>query len=178
MMNKKVQRLGFAFGGALLLTVLWVRLVPGGPTTSVAEPSIMASPSPVGTDISEGAEPSPTMSPDASAIPEVPVSTGSPASELGTSTGLLTYAVNTFELQGFPPDAEPGTKLEIWAAWEPPVVKAPRYQRILREVTLEKVVAGLTPESPATALLLVRPQDLAKLIYADRWGALTVAILP
>jgi hypothetical protein len=43
---------------------------------------------------------------------------------------------------------------------------------------LEKVVPGLTPDAPATALLQVKVKELADLLYADRWGELSVAALP
>jgi hypothetical protein len=42
--------------------------------------------------------------------------------------GRRAYAVAVPELKGLPPEAIPGTRLELWVAWDPPVTKQPRVQ--------------------------------------------------
>jgi hypothetical protein len=98
--------------------------------------------------------------------------------QIATTNPAVIRTMRTFDLQGLPPNAAAGTVLELWVAWEPPIVDAPRYQKLLPEVILEKVIPGLTPEAPATALLQVKTKELADLLYADRFGELSVAALP
>ena len=176
-MNRRVQRLGFSFGAILLVTFLWVRLFPADPApiAPVSDSAGTSTPADVLEPASQGLpSTAPTdASPSPSETPQVFV----PGSSVLTNPEMRTYAVSTFELAGLPPDASPGMTMELWAAWEPPIVETPQFQRILREVTLEKIVPGLTPESPATALLQVRAKDLPDLLYADRFGDLTVAIV-
>jgi hypothetical protein len=180
-MNRSIQRLGFAFGGVLLITVLWVRLFPSAPEVESSVPlqAIPAptAPAPSATASNAGqgtAQPSPGASPATTTGPGVEEGGGLVAGD----PNVRTYAVSTFDLQGLPPNAAAGTVLELWVAWEPPIVDAPRYQKLLPEVILEKVIPGLTPEAPATALLQVKTKELADLLYADRFGELSVAALP
>lgn len=174
-MNRRVQRLGFAFGGVLLVTILWVRLFPSPPGQPLAEPMGTTVAAPVGSAPATNGDHM-QQSPMTTPGDEEPVAEGRAVTV--NDLNLRTYAVSTFDLQGLPPDARPGTLLEVWVAWEPPIVESPRYQRLLREVVLEKVVPGLTPEAPATALLQVKVKELSDLLYADRWGQLSVAALP
>lgn len=175
MINRRVQRLGFAFGGVLLVTILWVRLFPNAPQQPVRDPLSAPAAAPVETapaTSSSHMQPSPLTTPG----DEEPIAQGRAVTV--NDPNLRTYAVSTFDLRGLPPDAAPGTVLELWVAWEPPIVESPRYQKLLREVVLEKVVAGLTPEAPATAILQVKVKELSDLLYADRYGELSVAALP
>jgi hypothetical protein len=81
-------------------------------------------------------------------------------------------------LEGLPPDAPAGTRMELWVAWDPPVTKAPKVQRLLPEVILERTVPPVVPEAPATAIVAVPAKDVSRLVYGDRYGALSVALLP
>jgi hypothetical protein len=87
------------------------------------------------------------------------------------------YAVGLHELRGLPPDAQPGLRLELWVAWEPPLVERPRVDLLLEDVILEEIVPPTTPDGPAAAVLSVRPRDFVDLLYADRWGNLAVAVV-
>jgi hypothetical protein len=176
-MNRRIQRLGFAFGGLLLATIVWVRLFPTAPEPQPIDPAPAAIPTPAATapgDASSQVRPSPDMGSPSSAGAGFEESGG----QVTNDPNIRTYAVSTFDLRGLPPDARSGTLLEVWVAWEPPIVDSPRYQKLLPEVMLEKVVPGLTPDAPATALLQVKVKELADLLYADRWGQLSVAALP
>lgn len=89
---------------------------------------------------------------------------------------LLTYAVDTRELSGLPPNAPPGTSLQLWVLWRPPAVHRPRLELLLDGVTLERILPPLTSEDPHVALMLVTKKQAADLIYADRYGDLSVTI--
>ncbi len=97
------------------------------------------------------------------------------ASEVST---LRTYAVASPELEGLPPDPQPGTELELWVAWEPPITKGIRFQKLLPSVTIQRVLPGLTPEEPSTVLLGIKPSEVSDLLYGDRFGSLSVVMLP
>jgi hypothetical protein len=94
------------------------------------------------------------------------------------SMGRRSYAISLPELDGLPRDAAPGTRLELWVTWEPPITKAPRIQRLLRDVRLERILAAPVPEAPPTAILSVRVRGLPELLYGDKFGALSVAVPP
>ncbi|MFN2388733.1 MAG: hypothetical protein ABR575_03890 [Actinomycetota bacterium] len=86
------------------------------------------------------------------------------------------YAIAVPELQGLPPDASPGTHLEVWVAWDPPVTDQPRIQRLLPDVVLQRIVAPTTPGAPPVALLLVPRKSMTDLLWGDRYGALSVTV--
>jgi hypothetical protein len=88
------------------------------------------------------------------------------------------YAVSLPRLRGLPATAVRGTRLELWVAWEPPITKAPRFQKLLEDVVLEEIVPPPIPEAPPTALLSVHVDDVGDLLYADRFGTLTATIVP
>lgn len=94
------------------------------------------------------------------------------------SPGRASYYQSAASLAGLPPDIVPGTRIELWVAWEPPVVDAPRVQRLLTDVYVEAIVAPLTPDGPVTAKLSLRRKDIPDMIYADRYGRLNVIMPP
>ncbi len=87
------------------------------------------------------------------------------------------YALPLHELAGLAPDAAAGTTFELWAAWEPPVTRGRRVQRLISDAVLERVVPPVTAEGSPTAILSVPAARTADLVFADRWGSLTVAML-
>jgi hypothetical protein len=114
-------------------------------------------------------EPGPTGSPIGGVRAEVPGA---------TRPKLFAYAVAVTEIAGLPPDAEAGTTLDLWVSWEPPLVE-PRdvgVQSLMRRVILEKIVPPVTPEGPYVATLLVDRRQVADLLNADRYGALSVTL--
>lgn len=106
---------------------------------------------------------------------------GTPATALGTEplpgSDRRSYAVGQNELAGLPPDAAPGTPLELWVTWEPPLSRGPRLQRLIGDVVLERTIPGPVPEAPVTVLLSVPTNRIGDLIYADGYGRLS-AVLP
>jgi hypothetical protein len=93
-------------------------------------------------------------------------------------TDLRTYAVSAAELEGLPPNPQPGARLELWVAWEPPVTRQPRFQKLLSDVTIQQVVPGLTRDEPNTVLLALQPPQVSDVLYGDRYGSLSVVMLP
>lgn len=63
---------------------------------------------------------------------------------------------------------------EVWVAWNPPIVKEPNIQLLLKGVTLDKIAPPVTPEGPYVALLLMSRADAREFLYATRYGALSV----
>lgn len=92
--------------------------------------------------------------------------------------GRRAYAVALPELKGLPPEAIPGTRLELWVAWDPPVTKQPRVQKLIEDVILAEMIPPVVPEAPATAVLSVPTKTLPDLLYGDRYGALSATIVP
>ena len=116
------------------------------------------------------------MVPDVSAVPSEQGSrTAGPsnAAEPAEEGDLHSYAVPLSELPGLSPEASPGTRLELWVAWEPPLTRKPQVRRLLGNVVLDGIVPPVTPQGPMTALLLVREDQTADLVYGDRYGSLS-----
>ena len=158
-----VKRLSVAGGVVVLLLLLFWRAA-----SSVSQPS-----SPPARRASSKVVPS--TNPSAlSAAPSPRVSLGEPAavSEVGTRG----YAVALPELSGLPADALPGTRLELWVAWEPPVTKQPRIQRLATSVTLDRIVPPVTPDGSPAALLRIPRREIPSVLYGDRYGAMSVVV--
>jgi hypothetical protein len=92
--------------------------------------------------------------------------------------GSRSYAVPLPELHGLPPDAAPGTELELWVAWEPPITSGPKFQRLVPHLTLQRIAPPVEAGAPPTVLLAVPTSRLSDLLYGDRFGTLSVAVRP
>ncbi len=68
--------------------------------------------------------------------------------------------------------------MDLWVAWDPPITKSPRIQRLVSDVMLEKIVPPVTPDGPAAAILAIEVSEIGDLLYADRYGSLSVTLLP
>jgi hypothetical protein len=97
---------------------------------------------------------------------------------LAPTPALRGYALPVAELAGLPGDAPPGTELELWVTWDPPVTERPRLQRLIPRVVLQKITPAVTSDGPDAAILLVPEKKLPDLVYADRYGAISVALIP
>jgi hypothetical protein len=104
----------------------------------------------------------------------------SPAPGEGTSiareAGTRDYAVALPELAGLPEDAQPGTPMELWVAWEPPVTKHPRIQRLATGVTLDRMILPVTPDGAIVALLRIPKAQIPSVLYGDRYGVMSAVI--
>lgn len=118
---------------------------------------------------------SPTSSPSSPA-PSSHVADGGTLRPVAGGKDLVSYAVAVNELHGLPPQAAPGTLLDVWVAWEPPVTKQPRIAPLLSGVILEEIAPPMLPDGPYAALLLVPRNEVSDLLYGDRYGSLSVII--
>ncbi len=113
---------------------------------------------------------------ESSVATEEPAATALPAETTPPSLPAVrhaTYAVDVDEVAGLAPSAPAGTLLDLWVTWDRPITDAPRLQRLLRGVILEQIAAPVTPEGPYVAILAVTKRDIDKLLWADRFGALS-----
>ena len=99
----------------------------------------------------------------------------SPASERASTRA---YAIATSELAGLPPDPEPGAIFDLWVTWSPPVVEVVRIQKLIHGLTLEEMVPPVTPSGVEAAIFLVPVKSMSDLLWADRFGELSVTGLP
>ena len=88
------------------------------------------------------------------------------------------YAIATSELAGLPPDAPPGARLDLWVTWSPPVVPQIRIQKLILGIVLEEVAEPVTPSGSEAAVFLVPVKDMSDLLWADRFGELSVTGIP
>ncbi|MDP9068866.1 MAG: hypothetical protein M3N53_11060 [Actinomycetota bacterium] len=89
---------------------------------------------------------------------------------------LVSYAVPATELDGLQLGLAPGSTVDIWVAWEPPITNAPEIHQLITGATVEKIVPPVLPDGPHVALLLVKPEQVTDLLYGDRYGALSVTM--
>lgn len=116
--------------------------------------------------------------PETVPAPTMPTAPSAMATGPATITGagqpeLVDYAISVSELSGLSVDVVPGTALDLWVTWDPPVTERPQVQRLLRGVMLQRLIPPVTPDGPSVALLSVRERSVARLIYGDRYGSLT-----
>lgn len=116
---------------------------------------------------------SPTRSSDVPVTAESP----QPTTPLPHEGDLRSYALALPELDGLPPDLQPGDRLQLWVAWEPPVTRTSQVQLLVKGATFDRIVSSVVPGEPPTVLLLVSPKDIPDLLYGDRWGALSAVVL-
>jgi hypothetical protein len=113
------------------------------------------------------------------ALPSPPIPSVTVVHASADSTGpTRSYAIATSELGGLPPDPQPGARLDLWVTWSPPVVPEIRVQKLISGIVLEKVAPPVTPSGPAAAVFLVPVRDMSDLLWADRFGELSVSGIP
>jgi hypothetical protein len=101
----------------------------------------------------------------------------SPSSRRPASVDLASYAFLLPELQGLPPDVKPGTAIEIWVTWEPPVTKKLQVQQLVPRATVEELIPSIEP-GPPTVMLSLERRHIPDLMYGDRYGSLSTVVLP
>jgi hypothetical protein len=79
------------------------------------------------------------------------------------------------ELEGLPPSTSPGTEIEIWATWEPPVTKRLKVQRLIPRATVSKILPSIEP-GPPTVVLEIERRYIPDIMFGDRFGALSVVL--
>lgn len=90
--------------------------------------------------------------------------------------GRITYHMTLDELDGMPANVRPWTKIELWVAWDPPITDEPLVQLLNDDIYVESVLPPIAQGGSHVVKLAVRPRDRVDLVYADRYGALSVMI--
>lgn len=98
-----------------------------------------------------------------------------PSPTLETS-GMRGYALSLPEVEGLPPNLDPGSRLELWVAWDPPLTKEPRIQKLVRGVVYERTIPAVVQGEPPTAMVLVPEDEVDELMYGDRYGSLSASL--
>lgn len=164
-MNPRTKNLVLAGGSVVVVgfVALNTLMAPPRPPATAGLPAVAqasSDPAPVPTPSDPAPAPSPGMA-----------SAAAPVDDARRS-----YAVGLQDLDGLPPDAAPGARLELWVTWEPPVTDEPRLQKLIGDVVLERTIPGAVPEAPVSVLLSVPAERVADLMYADTFGKLSVAL--
>jgi hypothetical protein len=102
--------------------------------------------------------------------PAQPIASRAPA-----VTDLTSYAFLLPELEGLPRTTSPGTEIEIWATWEPPVTKRLKVQRLIPKATVSKILPSIEPGPPTVVLELER-RFIPDIMFGDRFGSLSVVL--
>lgn len=87
------------------------------------------------------------------------------------------YALAFQEIAGLPIDVVPGTRIELWVTWDPPITRRPKLHRLIREVVISDVVSGADPKSPSAVILALESSKMPDLLWADRYGSLSAVLL-
>jgi hypothetical protein len=93
-----------------------------------------------------------------------------------TATDPASYAFLLPELKGLPARTAPGTVIEIWATWEPPVTKKLKVQQLIPRATVTKMIPSIEP-GPPTVMLEMERRHIPDLTYGDRFAALSTVII-
>ena len=111
--------------------------------------------------------------------PLPPPSDGKTDSTLDTGSveNFRSYSLPLVELSGLPPDVMSGTRVEVWVAWEPPITEKPRVQRLFGGAQVARLIPPTVAEAPTTVELLVPAKEFPELLFADRHGSLSAAIV-
>ena len=130
-------------------------------------------------------EPSSTLSPlggDVDTVLGTPAPANAPSPTVTSGAvaerapGRAAYTIYLYKLAGIAPDSAPGTRLDIWVTWKPPVTERPKVNLLLEDVELGRIESGF--EEGPVADLLVDEDDVPDLIYGERFGALTAVVRP
>lgn len=151
-MTSRTRRLAFTAGFVVLFALTLWSWVPSKAVSEGKKAPAEAALEPV------GAEP---------ASEDVPL----PAPQHG---GRQSYAIGLHDLSGLSRDTAPGTVVDLWVAWDPPITDTPQYQRLIPSVIVEEIEPPFVPEGPFTVVLSVPRKKIGDLLYADRYGAISV----
>jgi hypothetical protein len=91
------------------------------------------------------------------------------------ATDLASYAFLLPELEGLPPNTRPGTEIEIWATWEPPVTKKLKVHQLVPKATVAEIIPSIEP-GPPTVMLELERRWIPDIMYGDKFGALSIVL--
>lgn len=141
------------------------------------EPAPVAPDEPTAPAGIEGSAPTADPSPAPAVAPVTPASTGEDTDLVPSPVvDRREYALGMHELSGFPLETPPGARMELWVAWDPPLTKAPKVRRLIRDVIVADIIPPLTPDGPTAVIVSVPTDRVPDLIYGDRYGDLSVVL--
>ena len=149
--------MNLAAAGAACAVLAWVvggMLAGGDPASETVAPPVQLE-----------AAPSPSLVP-------------APATGAATQVSdVREYALAVPELEGLPPDLPAGTPLELWVAWDPPLTKEADVRRLIPRVVYERTIPPTIEGGPHTAVISLPVSRVRDLMYGDRYGALSAAVI-
>lgn len=87
------------------------------------------------------------------------------------------YALALPEVDGLPPDLQAGDTLELWVAWDPPLTKEPEIAPLIERVLYDRTIPPVLPGDAPVVVLLVPEGKVERLMYGDRYGALSAVVV-
>lgn len=100
----------------------------------------------------------------------IPTTPPGAATKVASSVG---YSIDISEIAGLADSTPPGTVVDIWVTWDPPLTKVPKLQRLLGGVVVERIAPPVTPQGPHVAMLSIAAKHADDLLWADRYGSLS-----
>ncbi|MGI8407986.1 MAG: hypothetical protein ACR2L3_05695 [Actinomycetota bacterium] len=160
-MTTKNRNLTIAAGVLAAAILLSLTLFPNSPPRDDPSSTLRSSEDPYG------------IQPEA--VPTAaPQGTGSSLVEAGT--GIRSYSIGLHELSGLTQATPPGTRIDIWASWGPPVTEKPQVQRLLKDVVIQEIQPPFLPEGPTAVVLSLMPTQVEKMLWGDKYGSLAAVV--
>ena len=88
------------------------------------------------------------------------------------------YSIALPEVRGMAPDVQAGARLDLWVAWNRPITRGPRVQKLLTGAIVDELTPPLTPEGPVIVGLLIPVRELPDFLFAHRYGSLSAVAVP
>lgn len=111
-----------------------------------------------------------------------PTAVPTPAPPVGQPSGAaptknaITYAIDVREIAGLSEATAPGTIIDLWVTWDPPLTDVPELDRLIRGAMVTKMTPPVTPEGSYVAVLAVDQKQVENLLWADRYGSLSATV--
>ena len=170
-MTSKTRRLAFTAGFVVLFALTVWSWFPGAAAKDQAgSASATELTAPDSTAPGTPAELS-----DAASTTEPPPEVAAPVAP-SQASDRQSYALGLHDIAGLAHDTPPGTIVDLWVAWDPPVTKRPQFQRLIPSVVIQEIIPPFVPEGPVTVMLSVPAKKIGDLLYADRYGAISVTL--
>lgn len=162
-MTSKTRRLAFTAGFVVLLALTLWSWLPGSAGQANTPHSATA------------AEPA---EPDLAPAPQLsdPATTADGHVTPPLESDRQSYALGLHDIAGLAQDSAPGTVVDLWVAWDPPITAKPQFQRLIPSVVIEEIMPPFTPEGPVTVMISVPTKKIGDLLYADRYGAISATL--
>lgn len=95
-----------------------------------------------------------------------------------STTTYRAYSIGLSEVRGLAPGVQPGTRFDLWVAWNRPITRGPRVQKLLSGAIVGELIPPLTPEGPVIVELLIPVRELPDFLFAHRYGSLNAVAVP